>query len=297
MLIFLIIGTLIRYQLLNNLDSNDNSKQNTSKNNKYNTYIYLFSLLPSMFDSTVFRRVGDVFIDITNINISPTLLTTIIIVLCFAVCILMRKVIKLLSYFFLLLFSISIIGTVLFAPGLFLNIYTYPNNTFSLMAVYNAIVFANMITICSLDLFCICLEKTIVNHKKNIIKIPQSQTKEYYMVTSIVITILCAIWVFTFLNLYDMSIIPHTLAFILMKLIQLMFIMTSLIQLYMLTDMIFLYKTVISALPIITLLLCNIFWSSKVCFITLLMYSISQLVSCINLNTSSSVKEIEKNKH
>lgn len=312
LVVFFLLASIVRYitiSLLSNDDldfdsvciHSDNRKQNYRNNRnkiseKLKYYLYCISISPIVFDSTCFRRASEIIFSIfpsiyfTFLQ-SRTIATGIYILMSMVIVYFLQKKIKYVSHGIMTIFIIVLISAIFNMDRENINyLFQIPNNKFTIKGCLVSIFYADLFAIYVCDLFCICIEYVYIRYvERELIKtniIPEEKRYQFYMFSSVLVAILALLWVLIFTNLgvtnlintgngFFMKIIKYSLA--------IMFIIQSLTNIYFLYDFIKLSNNIISYFTIPLVFVFNYFWHPCVSVINLIVYLISQLISCIEL--------------
>lgn len=302
--LFFAFATIIRFITISLISNKniisscvDNIKCNSSiisNNLKY--YLYFLAISPIIFDATCFRRsssiVYSIFPSLYNMYLNNVVLySSLYILITMIIVHLLRNNIKYVSRIIMFIFLIIIISSILnFDIKSLTGLFFIKNNVFTFYGFCMSIFYANLLAVYICDLFCICIEYIYVRYvDRELINkkiITEKQRYPFYMFNSILISILALLWVLIFINIGTTNMLNNSKSIpilVIKNALNFVFIIHSITNLYFLYDFIRLSNNKISYLSIPIIFICNYFWFPSVAIVSVIIYLISQLISCVEL--------------
>ncbi|BCL65656.1 hypothetical protein IOLA_024 [uncultured bacterium] len=301
--IFFSFAAMVRYITLNLISNNkinnhcisQNIKQkNISDTLKY--YLYLLAISPVIFDATCFRRsaliIFSILPSLQSLYLSDIVLySSVYILIIMLIVLLLKHRIQYISRMIMIMFMIIVIASVLnFDIKSLTGLFLIPNNKFTIYGFCMAMFYANLLSIYVCDLFCICIEYIYIRYveseliKKNII--PYEKKYAFYMFSSILISILALLWVLIFINIGTTNMLQNSKSIpmiIIQKSLNTVFIIQSMTNIYFLYDFFKLNKNKFVYISIPLIFVFNYFWFPNISVISVIVYLLGQLISCIEL--------------
>ena len=250
---------------------------------KWLTWLRALSLWPVILDTSIYRKSLDILpcSDHHKLIVSYVLILSI-----FVLCFFINRYVKFFGLVTLFLFFFMVINFLsALDADILIGISKLSSNSASFQGIFYALLYSNLFAIYTSDLFCPCVEYTLINYANNnahLVKIDNSK-KHFYILTSLIVAAICFVWLVLFINFYNTDFLLRnpSIGNTIRIFTSIVFVLTATMQMYYLVDFIKQQKNKLYYLLILVVLACNFIWFRQISYFTVIIYLTSQLLTAL----------------